>query len=168
MGTGTAVYDAVFLGSDELMRKQPGRKALIILSDGVDNASKVSLETAVEAALRSDTVIYSILYSDDMAYGPGGGSGGGPWGGGARFPTSRPDGKSALERLSKQTGGRVFEASKKLTVEQIYSIIQEELRNQYSLGYTPDPDPGPGYRKIRVTAKEKDVTVHAREGYYAQ
>ncbi|MBI2815920.1 MAG: VWA domain-containing protein [Acidobacteria bacterium] len=162
-GTGTAVYDAVFLGSDELMRKQHGRKALIILSDGVDNASKVSLETAAEAALRSDTLVYSIVYSDDMAYGPGGGAGG-PWGGGGR---SR-DGKRVLEQLAKQTGGRVFEASKKQTVEQIYTIIQEELRNQYSLGYSPDPDPGPGYRKIRVTAKQKDLTVHAREGYYAQ
>lgn len=169
-GTGTALYDAVFLASDELMRKQAGRKALIILSDGVDNASKVSLETAAEAALRSDTVIYSILYSDDLAYGPRGGFGGGPWGGGGRFPMpeSHPDGKRILERLSKETGGRIFEASKKQTVEQIYSIIQEELRNQYSLGYTPDPDPGPGYRKIRVTAKQKDITVHAREGYYAR
>ena len=60
-------------------------------------------------------------------------------GGYPRYPQpTRPDGKKILERLSKQTGGRLFEASKKQSVEQIYEQIQQELRNQYSLGYTPD------------------------------
>src|ERR1017187_3754321 len=68
MGGGTLLYDAVFLASDELMSKQQGRKAIIILSDGVDQGSKVSLNRAIEAAQRSDTLVYTILFADPQAY----------------------------------------------------------------------------------------------------
>ena len=75
---GTALYDAVLLASDELMKKQSGRKAVVVLSDGVDTGSKVSLETAIESAQRSDTLVYTILFTDPEAYnrGFGGGRGG--------------------------------------------------------------------------------------------
>src|SRR3984893_10733183 len=63
-GGGTQLYDAVFLASNELMKKQQGRKALIILTDGVDRGSKTSLESAIESAQRSDTVVYSIYFAD--------------------------------------------------------------------------------------------------------
>ena len=160
-GPGTVLYDAVFLGSDELMSKQQGRKAIIILSDGVDTGSKLSLERAVEASQRADTIVYSILFSDESAYG-GMFGGFGHHGGG-----SPAEGKRVLERISKETGGRIFEVSKKDTIEKIYSQIEEELRNQYSLGYTPDrADLAPGYHKIEVKAKAKDYVVQSRSGYY--
>ena len=74
-----------------------------------------------------------------------------------------------LERISKETGGRLFEVSKKQPIEQIYDRIQEELRSQYNLGYTPDrADAGAGYHKIRLMTKQKDLIVQARDGYYAQ
>jgi VWFA-related protein len=183
-GGGTLLYDAVYLASDELMEKQQGRKALIILSDGVDNGSKESLDYAVESAQRANTVVYSILFKDDEAYGNGGGYGhvgfgipgmggpgmgrGGMGRGGNRYPQEHADGKKVLERISKETGGRMFEVSKKEPVEQIYAQIEEELRNQYSLGYTPDrgSTDESGYHKIQVAAKEKDLVVQAREGYY--
>ena len=84
-----------------------------------------------------------------------------------RYPQQeqRPDGKKILERISKETGGRMFEASKKHPVDEIYAQIEEELRNQYSLGYTPD-HAGAGYHKIQLTAK--DFIVQTREGYYAE
>jgi len=185
MGGGTTLYDAVFLASDELMRKQDGRKALIILSDGVDNASKVSLDRAIETAQRANTLVYSILYSDPDAYShqgyPGGHRGG--WGGGGmgRYPgggggypgggypqqTSHPDGKKVLQRLSKETGGRFFEVTKKESVGQIYNQIEEELRNQYNLGFAPDKSHvTPGYHPITLTTTNKDLTVQAQEGYY--
>jgi len=175
-GGGTMLYDAVLLASDELMKKQHGRKALIVLSDGVDTGSKVSLARAVESAQRADTLVYAILFADEQAYGRGGMGGGprmgrrGPYGGGGRRPPqSRPDGKKILEQMAKETGGAFFEVSKKQPIEHIYERIQEELRNQYSLGYTPErPDAGPGFRKIRVTAKPKGLVVQAREGYYAE
>ncbi len=173
-GGGTLLYDAVYLASDELMKKQQGRKALIVLSDGVDRGSKETLETAVATAQRADTAVYSILYKDDEGYGRGGFGMGGPMGGGmgrhGRFPEQpRPDGKKILARISKETGGRLFEVSKKQSVDEIYSLIEEELRNQYSLGYTPERGGAPegGYHKIQVTTKQKDLTVQSREGYFA-
>ena len=193
MGGGTTLYDAIFLASDELMRKQQGRKAVVLLTDGVDNGSKVSLDRAIETAQRANTLVYSILYADPDAYGhqgmgmghprggwggggigrPGGsypGGGGGYPGGGGGYPQPQqhPDGKKVLQRISKETGGRFFEVSKKEPIDQIYKQIEEELRNQYNLGYTPDKaDATPGYHSIAVTTTNKDYTVQTREGYYA-
>src|SRR5271157_2228948 len=185
-GGGTDLYDAVFLGSDELMQKQQGRKALIILSDGVDTGSRVTLTRAIEAAQRANTLVYSILYADPEAYGhqgyPGGMGGGmgrhGGWGGGmgrgsggGGYPqqASHPDGKKVLERISRETGGRFFEVSKKQPIDQIYTQIEQELRNQYSLGYTPEKAVAdPGYHRITLTTTNKDLIVQTREGYYAE
>jgi VWFA-related protein len=200
---GTQLYDAVFLASNELMKKQSGRKALIILSDGVDRGSKTYLDGAIESAQRADTVVYSIYFAESRREGrddggqrqrgggmgrgggwPGGGGGGWPGGGGypggggrggpgggQRHPEEpRTDGKKILERISKETGGRLIEVSKKETVGEIYSSIVEELRTQYNMGYTPDKDSGAnGYHhvQLQVKGKEKDLTVQTREGYYA-
>jgi len=174
-GGGTLLYDAVYLASNELMKNFEGRKALIVLSDGVDRGSKETLASAVAAAQRANTLVYSILFADEHPYGggyggrgPGGmGRHGGGWPG--RYPQQeRPDGKKILDQISKQTGGRLFEVSKKLPIEQIYAQIQDELRNQYNLGYTPNPpDAGVSYHKISLTTKQKDLIVQARDGYYA-
>jgi hypothetical protein len=200
---GTLLYDAVYLASNELMKKQQGRKALFVLTDGVDRGSKKTLEDAVEAAQRADTSVYSILFAGQEQEqqhqhhggfggghggwggmgggwpggpggppmgGPGGGGGGGGGnGGGHRYPEeSHADGKKVLDRMSTETGGRMFEVSKKMPVDQIYAAIEEELRNQYSLGYAPNPsNPGAGYHKIHLTTNNKDLTVQARDGYYS-
>jgi len=198
-GGGTQLYDGVFLASYELVKKQPERKALIILSDGVDRGSKTYLESAIEAAQRADTVIYSIYFAEarrdegqrqpgGMGRGgggyPGGGGGGWPGGGGGwpggggggrggrggqRQPQeSRADGKKILGRVSKETGGRFFEVSKKQTVGEIYDSIVEELRTQYSMGYTPDKDSSSsGYHHVTLAVKKPDLTVQTRDGYYA-
>jgi VWFA-related protein len=166
-----------------LMRKQEGRKALVLLTDGVDHGIKETLDSAIESAQRANTVVYSILFKDNEAYGGGsggfgrptigfpGGGGGGHRGGGQRYPSEpRPDGKKILERISKETGGRLFEVSSKNPIDQIYSEITEELRNQYNLGYTPDRDVSnnSSYHKIQLAAKQKDLMVQARDGYYAE
>ena len=194
-GGGTQLYDAVFLASNELMKKQQGRKAFIILSDGVDRGSKTYLEGAIESAQRADTVVYSIYFaephrSEGQQPGRGMGRGGGGWpgggggwpgggggypgggggrGGGQRHPEEpRTDGKKILERVSKETGGRFFEVTKKQTVGEIYDSIVEELRTQYSMGYTPDKDSSAsGYHHVTLAVKKKDLTVQTREGYYA-
>jgi VWFA-related protein len=182
-GGGTQLYDAIYLASNDITAKQGGRKALIVLSDGVDRGSKKTLASAIEAAQRADTLVYSILFSsEEQGYGGGGygrpgmggmgGRGGGGMGRhGGGYPSSqqsRPDGKKILEKLSKETGGRFFEASKKHPIDETFSQIQEELRSQYSLGYTPDPpDAGAGYHKITLTVKKKDLVVQARDGYYS-
>ncbi len=177
-GGGTLLYDAVWLASDELMKKEQGRKAVIVLTDGVDHGSKESLQSAIEAAQRADTLVYSVLFAGEEGHrGGGGGFGGmhggmGPMGGGGRrqYPRQeeRPDGKKVLQQMSEETGGRFFEVSGKQPIDKIYAQIEEELRNQYSLGYTPEgPDAEIGYHRIHLTAKQKGLTVQARAGYYA-
>lgn len=188
-GAGTLLYDSVFLASDEMMQKQKGRKAVVVLTDGVDHGSKMSLDRAIESAQRADTIVYSIYFAGNEGGGgwshPGGmgggrhggvgwpGGGGGWPGGGGGYPQPQQrdsgDGKKVLERLSKETGGRMFVVSKKETISQIYAQIQDELRNQYNIGYTPDRavDDISEYRHITVATKQKDYTVQAREGYYA-
>jgi VWFA-related protein len=152
-GGGTMLYDAVIKASDDIMKREKGRKALILLTDGVDVGSYSSMEDAIEAAQRADTLIYSILYSDPGAYGLFGG----------------PDGRRVLERMSAETGGGFFEVSKKQTIDQIFAILQEELRTQYSLGYVSDkPVTVSEFRSLRLTTKRKGLVVQARERYWAQ
>jgi VWFA-related protein len=159
---GTALHDAVLLASDELMKKQQGRKALILLSDGMDNGSKVSLNSAIEAAQRADTLVYSLRYYDRQgSFGLGRG--------GVSVNRGGAGGKEALSRISKETGAAFYEPSDKQPIAKIYSLIEEELRNQYNLGYTPDKAPGSGeYRRIQLTVRRKDLVVQTREGYYGR
>lgn len=145
---GTALYDAVQVPVDTIMKKRQGRKALIVLSDGVDTVSSTSLLGAIEGAQRADTLIYSLCYADrdsdrrDQARGAG-----------------------VLRALAAQTGGRYFKISREQSLDEVYSLIQDELRNQYNLGYIPASD-GPAYRKIRVSVNRKGLTVQSRDGYY--
>jgi len=197
-GGGTHLYDAIWLASTQLMKKQPGRKALFVLTDGVDRGSKESMATAIEAAQRADTAVYTIYFpghegegqnqgyqhhrrwggmGGPMGY-PGGGypGGGGGWpgggGGGGRGGNhpreARVDGKKVLLQISEQTGGIMFEVSKNLPLDKIYSVAEEGLHNQYDIGYTPNPpDTDAGFHSIHLTAKKKGLTVQARQGYYS-
>jgi VWFA-related protein len=152
-GGGTLLYDAVAQASNDVMKKLTGRKALIVLSDGVDFGSSGSLDDAVEAAQRADTLVYSILYADPGAYGIFGGH----------------DGRNVMERLASDTGGSFFEVSKKQPVEQMFEILQNELRTQYNLGYVSDkPVTLSEFRAIQLTAKRNGLVVQARKRYWAQ
>jgi len=153
-GGGTLLYDAVARASSEIMKKQTGRKALIVLSDGVDFGSEASVNDSIEAAQRADTLIYSILYSDPGAYGIFGGD---------------HDGRRVLQRMSEASGGSFFEVSKKQTVDSIFAILEEELRNQYSIGYVSDkPVTLSEFRAIQLTARQTGLQVQARKRYWAQ
>lgn len=146
-GGGTRLFDTVVKVSHDILREQGGRKALIILSDGVDVGSEASLATAIEAAQRVDTLIYSILFSDGSSYG----------------------GAAVLRRMARETGGRYLEVSKKLGIQQTFDLIQEELRSQYSLGYVSDvPAVAPEFRKIQLGVKSRDLVVRARDRYWAR
>ena len=187
---GTQLYDAIFLASDELMKPQNGRKALVVFSDGVDRGSKEDLNDAVDAADRANVAVYTIYFKGEQERSqssfpggggrhgggggyPGGGGGGRPGGGGGRRGgggSSQPevDGKKIMEKIATRTGGRYFEAKKKENLDEIYSQIAEELRGQYLLTYTPDVvDKEGGYHKIALKADKDDLTVVPREGYYA-
>ena len=85
-----------------------------------------------------------------------------------RMPRQGEDGKKVMQRMSRETGGGFFEVSKKLTIDQIYDRIQEEVRSQYSLGYTPDPpSPVGAFRHIALKTTRAGSTVQTREGYYS-
>jgi VWFA-related protein len=176
-GAGTLLYDSVFLAADELMKKQQGRKAIIILTDGVDHGSKESLAEAIETAQRADMLVYCILFADKEGYGNNSGFGGPRMGGGGmgrhggggypRRTEDHPDGKKILEQMAKTSGGLFFEVTKKEPLDKIYDAIDEELRNQYSLGYTPEKaDATVGYHKLRLSVKKKDLIVQTRDGFY--
>ncbi len=184
-GGGTHLYDAVYLASHDLMVNQKGRKAIFVMSDGRDSGSKETLEESIEAAQRADTAIYALYFSsgEESSFGRGGGfghgrggmgrgGGGYPGGGGGHgggYPREdRVDGKKVLQKMASETGGEFFEISKKLPVDQAYASVEDELRNQYSLGYMPSPpDTDGGYHRIELSVDQKDDAVQARDGYYS-
>jgi VWFA-related protein len=150
---GTILYDAIYLAADEKMRTEVDRKVIVVITDGVDTGSKKSREDAIQAAQKSDAVIYSILYEDPSAYGPFGGGGGG---------------EGELRRMSGDTGGRVFRVDRKNTLEDAFRELQEEMRSQYAISYSPTNDKRDGtFRKIEIRTASKDNKVQTRKGYYA-
>ncbi len=164
-GGGTKFYDAVYLSADEILQKQQGRKAVIMLTDGEDNGSKETIDSAIRSAQRAEMLGYSIHIADSEGGGFSRGFGGGGYGGN-RGGAERVDGKKILKQISKATGGGYFEYKKSL--DDIYSQIDEELRNQYSIGYTSDkPESDGGFRKIDVQVKQKGLIVQSRDGYYS-
>src|SRR5579863_5297536 len=145
-GGGTLLYDSIVDASQDIMKKQQGRKALIVLSDGGENGSDATLSDAIEAAQRAETLIYTILFSDG-SYG------------------SNP---GIMQRLAKETGGGYFEVSKKLSIDQVFALIQEDLRSQYSIGFVSDrPAPVSEFRKIQLTLKKPGLVVQSRDRYWA-
>jgi VWFA-related protein len=152
---GTVLYDAVYLAANERLRQEVGRKAIVLITDGVDMGSRMKLEQAIEAAQKADAIAYSIYYVDPQAYG------------GRGFSFGHPS-DAALRRMSEETGGRLFEVSKKKPLPAIFEELQEEMRSQYALGYTPDnPARDGSFRRLEVRTRQKDLKVQARKGYYA-
>ena len=189
---GTQLYDAVYLASDELMKPKDGRKALIVFSDGVDRGSKETLNEAIDAADHANVSVYTIYFKGqqerDQSGFPGGHHGGGWPGGGGGYPGGgypgggypggggggRPsrqeqvDGRKIMEDLATRTGARWFEAKKKDNLDDIYNQIAQELRGQYLLTFTPDQmDSDGAYHKIALKAKNGDLTVVTRDGFFA-
>src|SRR5579863_5418620 len=145
-GGGTLLFDSIVDASHDIMKKQQGRKALIVLSDGGENGSDATIAEAIEAAQRAETLIYTILFSDgSFGANPG-----------------------IMQRLARETGGGYFEVSKKLTIDQVFALIQEDLRNQYSIGFVSDrPAPVSEFRKIQLTLKKPGLVVQSRDRYWA-
>jgi VWFA-related protein len=151
---GTILHDAVYLAATDRLKGEVGRKVIVLITDGVDQGSRVKLEEAVAAAHRADAVIYSIYYVDPGIYSRSGG-----W--------YRPS-DSDLKKMSEETGGRVFKVSRKNGLPEIFAQIQEEMRSQYAIGYTPANSEKDGsFRRIEIKTKDKNQKVQARRGYFA-
>lgn len=146
---GTLLYDAVYLASDEKLKQEVGRKALIILTDGEDQGSRTKIREAIEAAQKSDAIVYVIFEAD-------------------RYATFG-SGKGEMKKIAEDTGGRVIDVRddpKKL--KEAFDQISNELRSQYYIGYTPNNQKRDGtYRRVEVKLTSKDLKIQARKGYYA-
>ena len=181
---GTQLYDAIYLASDELMKPQGGRKALVVFSDGADRGSKETLNDAIDAADRANVQVFTIYFKGEQERpmnGPSGGGhhggypgGGGGWPGsggghgGAPRSEAGADGRKIMQQIAERTGGQFFEAKKKDNLDQIYSEIATLLGQQYLLTYTPDKVDSEGdFHKIVLKTGKSDLTVYTREGYYA-
>jgi VWFA-related protein len=152
---GTVLYDAVYLAATDRLKGEVGRKAIVVITDGVDQGSRIRREGAIEAAHRADSIIYSIYYVDPSAYYGAGGFGIAP-------------GDGDLKRMSEDTGGRVLKVDRKHSLNDIFTQIQEEMRSQYAIGFTSSNDKKDGsFRKLEIRTKNKDLKVQARKGYYA-
>jgi VWFA-related protein len=150
---GTVLYDAVYLAATEKLRSETGRKAIVLITDGVDMGSRVKLERAIEAAQKADAIIYSVYYSDPGAYGRG-----------PLYFSS----DSELKKMSEETGGRVFRVNRNNMLESIFSQIQEEMRSQYAIGFVPPNSvKDGGYRRVDLRTRQKGLKVQARKGYYS-
>ncbi|HXE11905.1 MAG TPA: VWA domain-containing protein [Bryobacteraceae bacterium] len=178
-GRTTALFDAVYVASEALMKNQHGRKALVVLSDGMDIQSEYTLADAVAAAQGAETLVYAIYIYDpvidsltvQLSPPVSGKDPQSPTGFSKRDTAAREvlnKGRDALSRICRETGGRLFEATDDDSMSRIYGRIQAELRSQYSLGFVQnDALLKPGFHKLRVSTVESGLTVQARDGYYA-
>jgi VWFA-related protein len=149
-GGGTALYDALYFACRDKLMKQNNnetvRKAIILLSDGEDNQSRVFKSEAIEMAQRAEVVVYTI--STNLA--------------------DKGHGDKVLEQIAESTGGRAFFPFKIQDVSNAFSEIQEELRSQYALAYKPAEFNSDGrYRSIQISARNNKLKVRARKGYFA-
>jgi VWFA-related protein len=154
---GTILFDAVYLAATEKLKSEVGRKVMVVITDGDDTGSKISKEKAIEAAQKADSIIYFIDYEDPRYHGGGFGT----------F-TMGGHGNSDMSKMSTETGGRVFRVDRKNSLDDIFKDLQDEMRSQYSIGYTsPHPQKDASYHKIEIRVANKDYKVQARKGYYA-
>ncbi len=143
---GTDFYDAIYLACGDKLSTEAGRKAIVVLTDAVDNGSKVRVEEAIEAAQRTDTVVHILLVYDPHE--------------GANA--------SVAKKIADETGGRMIVVNSEKHLVEAFDQISQELRSQYTLGYYPTNSARDGkFRKIKVETTEKDLKVLARRGYYA-
>jgi VWFA-related protein len=152
---GTLLYDAVYLAAHDKLQSQAGRKVLVLLTDGGDQGSEETLHSAEEAAQKANTILYVILIADHSFT--------------DAFGTTY-GGKAQMEQLARDTGGRVIDVGNDgHKLEDAFDQIQNELRTQYLLSYTPVDKLADGkYRKLEIDCgKDKGMTVQARKGYYA-
>jgi VWFA-related protein len=145
---GTLLRDAVNLVATQKLKRLAGRKTIVLITDGEDNGSRIGMDEAIKAAQEADAVIYGIHYEDS--------------------DVARGTGLHVLERMSEPTGGRSFHVDHKMTLDRIFAAIEEEMRNQYGIGYAfPEQSRNGAFHKVEVKALKPGLKVQTRDGYYA-
>ena len=152
---GTILYDAVYLAAAEQLKGQVGRKVLVLITDGEDQGSRYKIQQAIEAAQKADAIIYGIYYVDRQFYSRGGLTFGGV-------------SDASLKRMAEETGGHVFAVDRKYSLQDIFKELQDEMRSQYAIGYSPTNGTKDGtFRKVEIRTGNKEWKVQARKGYFA-
>jgi len=152
---GTILYDAVYLAASDQLKGQVGRKVLVLITDGEDEGSHYKIKDAIDAAQRADAILYGFYYVDRAFY----------MGHGLTFGGVSD---SALRQMSEDTGGHVFHIDRKLPLQEAFRELQDEMRSQYAIGYTPTNAAKDGsFRRIEIRTNNKDFKVQARKGYFA-
>ncbi len=148
-GGGTSLYDAVYLVSVQKMMDVVGRRTLVILSDGADQTSQTTFEEALRAAFQAEAAVYAISTT--------------------RFGAEIDhEGDNALKQMAHSTGGRVYFPYSTKDLSKAFKAINEELRNQYNIAYTPTNKKADGtFRKLRVRVKRGNTILYYRKGYFA-
>jgi len=150
---GTLLYDAVYLASHDELAQQVGRKAMILLTDGQDEGSQLKIKDAIEAAQKSDSIVYVLLCADRGFYGGFGGY----------------SGEGEMRKMTQETGGRVIDVGNKYEkLKEGFDQIANELRSQYNIGYSSTNAALDGtFRKVEIHPSNKDYKIQSRAGYYA-
>ena len=150
---GTHLYDAVYLAAAEKLRPEAGRKVIVMLTDGGEDGSQETIKSAIEAAQKSNAIIYVILIADRQFYG----------GHGMIYT-----GAGQMDTLAHETGGRVINVGNNGNkLKEAFDQIQDELRTQYLLSYTPKNTEFDGkFRTINLDCG-KALKIQTRKGYYA-
>jgi Ca-activated chloride channel family protein len=157
-GTGTALWDAVWLLCDEKMRGEAGRRVVVVITDGTDTASRARLKDAIEMAQATETTVFAISTRAGL-------SGVVP---GVQMGTPKGDDDMELDRLCAETGGKAFFIGDKLGLERAFGGVASELRSQYVVTYKPQRPFDGSYRRIEVKlATGGDFKVRTRRGYTA-
>lgn len=159
--SGTLLYNSIAAAAKMVIAKEPGRRALIVLTDGNDRGSNITLEDTIHEAELADVAVYSVLYLDQGA-GPGLALSGDIAAGHALGNS----GNSVMQRISQLTGGRTFVVSKELPVTKIYAQIEEDLRSQYRLGFTPVASKPNSFHSLELKTTDKHQSVQSRAGYF--
>ena len=150
---GTAFYDAIYYSVAEKLAQSAGRKAILVFSDGEDNASSHDMMTAIEAAQAANVVIYTIRYTQTNKNGD--------------MNARNKYGVSVMERIAKETGGAQIDAEH-TDPHTYFQQIAEELRASYELAYYPTNKAKDGtFRKIGIKPKDETVKIRAKTGYFA-
>lgn len=148
---GTLLFDAICATAKKVVSKEPGRRAIVILTDGEDDGSTNDLASAIHEAQLADVAIYSVLYTPEA------------FGGSIHGHTSGVD---VMRQISNATGGRLFIVTRGTPIEHIYAEIEADMRTQYRIGYTPPDSPPHQFHKIELKARDQLISIQARTGYY--
>ncbi|WP_158821248.1 VWA domain-containing protein [Granulicella sp. S156] len=149
---GTLLFDAICITAQKVVSKEPGRRAIVILTDGDDDGSTNNLASAIHEAQLADVAVYSVLYTPEA------------FGGSIHGHTSGVD---IMRQISNATGGRLFIVTTGTPIERIYAEIEADMRTQYRIGYTPPDSPPHQFHKIELKARDQLISVQARTGYYS-